>query len=522
MKQTHLISLITLSITLLLSAQPRAEYEYTDNQEQSFSPPSGLASEQVPCFVVLGFDDNPRSGSESDGGVNWVVSMMEGKLNPTSEFPNSSTFDGTPAKVSFYNNPEGFSGYFEDGPAKLIPAYRRAYEAGHEMSNHTFNHWRNWQGSKIINASESDWLSQIDDADTWLTKPYPTDAELEGKAQWEINEMLMSGNYGAGIPRDSILGFRAPYLMYNKNTFTALKKRGIWYDCSIEDGMDNPDEDGTTLRWPYTLNRGSEAATATAHKDVNQDKDGMLDHGDVSPVDGLWQLPNSPVFIPHDSLASVYGFEPGLRERAKSTTIDGLEDRIIGLDYNLLVRNELDRTANGLKANEFLAILKYTLDKRLEGNRAPFMFGVHSQFYRDQWCETYTNISGDELRKALEDFVDYALSKQEVRVVRGIDVINWMKDPVPLKNAVPLTPVGGQSKKSFSAQVNGAALQLTGLPQGHIAIRIVSMNGQLIASRAAMFKGEFNMKLDQSLAPGIYTVRVNSKGSVLTQKVAIR
>lgn len=522
MKQNHLISLITLAITVTLSAQTRADYQYTDNQEQSFSPPKGLSPEQVPCFVVLGFDDNPRSGSAADGGVNWVLSMMEGKMNPTAEFPNTGTFDGAPAKVSFYNNPEGFSGYFEDGPANLIPAYRRAYEAGHEMSNHTFNHWRNWQGAKIINASESDWISQIDQADTWLTKPYPTDEELDGKAQWEINEMFMSGNYGAGIPRDSVRGFRSPYLMYNKNTFTALKERGIWYDCSIEDGMENPDEDGTTLRWPYTLNQGSESASATAHKDVNQDKDGMLDHGDVSPVDGLWQLPNSPVFIPHDSLASVYGFEPGLRDRAKSTTIDGLEDRMIGLDYNLVVRNELDRTANGLKANEYLAVLKYTLDKRLEGNRAPFMFGVHSQMYRDQWCQTYTNITGAEMRQALEDFVDYALSKQEVRVVRGIDVIHWMQDPVPLRDAVPLSQIQTEVKKGFTAQVQGNSLKLTGLPEGNMAIRIVSMNGQLIASRAAMFKGEFTMNLGESIAPGIYSVRVNSKGSVLTQKIAIR
>lgn len=522
MKPTILLTLLSLLGTHL-TAQTRAEYNFTDNVAESRVPPAGLAVEQVPCFVVLGFDDNPRSGSETDGGVHWVVSMMEGKMNPSREFPNAKTFDGAPAKVTFYNNPEAFTGYFEDGPENLIPAYRRAYEAGHEMANHTFNHWRDWMGARIINASEEEWLAQIDKADLWMSKPWPTDSELDGKAQWEINAMMGSGNYGAGIPLDSIRGFRAPYLMYNKNTFTGLKKRGIWYDCSIEDGMEDINEDGTSLRWPYTMDNGSTSGSATAHQDVNQDKDGMLDHGEVSEVSGFWQLPNSPVFIPHDSLAVTYGFEPGLRDRAKSTTSSGSEDRIIGLDYNIVVKNELDRTANGLKANEYLAILKYTLDLRLQGNRAPFMFGTHSQFYRDQWAQTYTNMTGSELRQALEDFVDYALSKSEVRIVRGIDVIEWMQNPVPLSDAVPVQKESLRESNKFSANIMENEIVLHGLPEGNFGFKVVAMNGQIVASRAGMSRGNsVSMKLNSSIAPGVYTVKVQTPSKTFAQKVAIQ
>jgi hypothetical protein len=67
---------------------------------------------------------------------------------------------------------------------------------------------------------------------------------------------------------------------------------------------------------------------------------------------------------------------------------------------------------------EFLAILKYTLDLRLEGNRAPFMVGGHTALYP---------AIDPGRRRAIEEFIDYALSKPEVRFVTPLQLIGWMR-----------------------------------------------------------------------------------------------
>ena len=41
--------------------QPLGGYDYTDHRAWSQSPPGGLTATQMPMFVQIGFDDNPRS-----------------------------------------------------------------------------------------------------------------------------------------------------------------------------------------------------------------------------------------------------------------------------------------------------------------------------------------------------------------------------------------------------------------------------------------------------------------------------
>jgi hypothetical protein len=79
-----------------------------------------------------------------------------------------------------------------------------------------------------------------------------------------------------------------------------------------------------------------------------------------------------------------------------------------------------------------VATLKYTLDLRLKGNRAPFLFGAHTGFYLNSWN---TNAPGaptaDERRAAIEEFLDYARSKPEVRITSARAVLEWMRNPRP-------------------------------------------------------------------------------------------
>ena len=92
-------------------------------------------------------------------------------------------------------------------------------------------------------------------------------------------------------------------------------------------------------------------------------------------------------------------------------------DKISGLDWNVLEAAKCDGA-------EFLAILKYTLDLRLAGNRAPFMVGGHTALYPR---------NKPDRRKAIEDFIAYALTKPEVRFVTGKQLVDWLRAPQALR-----------------------------------------------------------------------------------------
>ena len=55
---------------------------------------------------------------------------------------------------------------------------------------------------------------------------------------------------------------------------------------------------------------------------------------------------------------------------------DVADGKVTGLDYNMFAEFKMSDA-------EYAATLKYTLDLRLRGNRAPFMFGGHSVNYKD-------------------------------------------------------------------------------------------------------------------------------------------
>ena len=98
--------------------------------------------------------------------------------------------------------------------------------------------------------------------------------------------------------------------------------------------------------------------------------------------------------------------------------------KITGFDYNLWV------SFNMTKA-EVLATLKYTLDLRIEGNHAPFLFGTHTDYYSDKYTAPM-NSTAQERREAIEEFLDYAISKPEVRVKSTAEVLDWMQDPTAI------------------------------------------------------------------------------------------
>src|SRR5204863_593211 len=139
---------------------------------------------------------------------------------------------------------------------------------------------------------------------------------------------------------------------------------GFWYDCSVEDGF-QPAMDGTNYLWPYTLDGGSPGVQVILERDQR--------YKPIGKYPGLWELPDHPVIVPPDAECAKYGVSTGLRARVKAVVSKFSVDdgKATGLDYNVWDEYKMSNA-------EYLATLKYTLDLRLRGNRAPFMFGGHS------------------------------------------------------------------------------------------------------------------------------------------------
>ena len=350
-------------------------------------PPAGLKANQVPQFVVLGFDDNTKSE-----GINWVIDLLKSKKNG----------DGSFAKTSFYVNTVGLRENKEDDPQKLLTAMKRIVSSGHEIGSHTDNHHEQREGE-----SEDAFFSRIRTLD---------------RAAWQERIDIATDDLMnlVGVPRADIGGFRAPYLLFNEHSMAIIKEEGFGYDCSIEDGY-APEFDGSNFRWPYQLDEGSPGHNESWYG--NQENPERVD---IKTIAGLWELPNYPVMIPKDSECAAYNIPVGFWDRLH-TRLPYISDfRMTGLDYNIW-------SLGGATKVEMLGLLKYNLDLRLSGNRAPFMFGTHSQYYTKEWAdENAPNANIDEMRSAISEFVDYALSKEVVRIKTGKDIIAWCKNPQAL------------------------------------------------------------------------------------------
>ncbi len=291
----------------------------------------------------------------------------------TDLFGARTNADGTPALASFYLTSEYATPEGSPYPTLVQRAWFDALQRGHELGDHTHAHPH---GAEL---SETEWTVEIQ----------------------RCLDVLAGFGAGAGVQ-----GFRAPFLEYNDATFTAIARLGFRYDCSIEDGYQE-DHDGTNFHWPYTLDRGSPG---------NQ---GVRSHP------GLWELPVHPVIVPPDQACARYGVAPGLRARLAATQgyFDPANGKITGADYNLWVEFRMTKA-------EFVATLCHTLDLRLAGNRAPMMLVGHADIYSDQE-HSVPNATLAERQEAVQEFVDHALARPEVRVVSLAQILEWVRNPQP-------------------------------------------------------------------------------------------
>ena len=304
--------------------------------------------------------------------LEWLLDVLKDKKNPRGK-KNPKTFDATQIQLSFYMIGASGTGMY---------SWKKAYDLGHEIGVHTFSHPHGIERDGALVSTKLDYKAHQEEIQDCVQ-------ELEA----------------LGIERENIQGYRQPFLQYTMHSLAAVALEGLSYDCSIEEGVAFG-EDGRNFYWPYTLDTGSPGNRYFFPK-------GHVQH--ILPIQGLWEIPVYQLMLPDMDAAIKHGLKNkagayySLKEKIGT-------DRITGFDYNLWVLYKFT-------GKEFSTTLKYNLDLRLEGNRCPFTFGAHSDEY------------GAELayrREALVDFIDYALTKPDVRIQSAANLLEWLRKPAKL------------------------------------------------------------------------------------------
>lgn len=363
--------------------------------------PGALLPQQCPQFVALSFDDNGYSGlpeSSYPGAMSWFLDLFSSRKNH-----NGSSILATfllKTQCLEDNPPAGF-----ESPETVRLIHQKALSLGHEIASHTRTHphgvsinWASHQRRK--NLDHASWLAELDASLATIQRYLPES------------------------PRP--LGFRTPYLEYNQDTFSALEARGMLYDSSIEAGW-MPPYNGSTGVWPYTLHQGSPDEAWMSRHVFNQEPL-------IGTHPGLWEVPVSVITIPDDDACRHYGVEPGLRSRIvpSESYTQADQGRALGVDWNFWFEY-------GLSHLEVAAILCHNLDLRLAGNRAPLVFVGHTDIYSELYDRhldaatlSRSKASPHERFEAWRIFVDYAITKPQVRIAPLADILAWTKNPQAL------------------------------------------------------------------------------------------
>ncbi|HEY4104704.1 MAG TPA: hypothetical protein VGM44_12475 [Polyangiaceae bacterium] len=365
----------------------------------SESPPAQFLPAEAPQFVAVTFDDNFISGlGDTKGGMTFVTDLLRDKLNPPGN-GTVGTFDGTPVRTTFF-----FTSLYIETDDGNRTAWRTAVTDGHEPADHTVHH------SDGTEFSADDWQTEIGGCVNELTSP----------------------DIGIGIAVSDVIGFRSPYLAYNPNLVPTLQSDHFVYDSSVQSCFQD-DENGTNCAWPYTLDAGSPDAVTITDK---------FQRPGLSTNPGFIEFPIPALIVPSDDIAPQYGITPGLRDRIPPAMplpsfYEKATGKIAGLDATLFVDA-------GLTASEVLGVLKYNLDLHLQGNRSPLVFVAHSHIYADNYTAAANALSVSDRQNAISSFIDYALTKPEVRMRPLRDLVNWLNAPTPLNGVrLPRPPVGG-------------------------------------------------------------------------------
>ncbi len=214
----------------------------------------------------------------------------------------------------------------------------------------------------------------------------------------------------------TVASFRAPRLEVNGDMHYALKELGYLYDCGQEEGYEYH-IDGTNFYWPYTTDNGTPNASWQRVAGENVSLESM-------PA-GLWQYPVNAMIVPknireqvwanYEIIARAEGHEMTAQDKDHWIMNDG---RVTGFDFNMFV-------LWGMTKDNAYATLKYNLDQRLAGGKAPMQIGCHTDYFTPIYdnatlkapenidtyglCITNGWNTWEDRKAVFEEFIDYGI-----------------------------------------------------------------------------------------------------------------
>lgn len=330
---------------------------------------------KVPQFISIGWDDNGIADVENHGALTWLLDFIKDKKNPIGS-NDPTTFDGTPLRFAFYLTAKYGEEDVYESKEEVLKKWQQLIEDEHEIGNHSSVHLMDIQP----------------DGDDWKITNF--DGREYSISDWKEKEFDRCDNLlRKTLKVTNIYGWRTPRLEWNDNILSLLEENNYLYDCSMEIAGD---EEGLEFWWPHTLHNGSPLF------------DEVTEHN-------LWEIP-------------AYKFAIPKHLQGKNKVGSKL---MTGLDFNVWA----PKAWGGLEltGQDMFDILKYNLDQRIKGNKAPMHIGLHSDNYSSMKNDEFPNADNRSRQKAIEDFIIYALrTYPEVRFVTPKNIIDWMSSPSSL------------------------------------------------------------------------------------------
>ncbi|MDR0303809.1 MAG: T9SS type A sorting domain-containing protein [Chitinispirillales bacterium] len=371
-------------------------------------PPADLPLENTPQFIFIGSDDQMNLA-----GLRAILDMVKDYANPAGT-GRKTTFDGEPVRFSFYSNT------CYSNP-QWMQLHKRAHDEGHELGLHT-------DGHPFIGSDEQA-ISEFS-----LNLKKMTEVIIKDNGYWDNSISKWVDVFDTVVILDSSLfkGVRSPYLYVSDYVFDALDALNLRYDCSLEEGMSEDIISPNGFVFPYTADNGATDGWIYLSDTVKTIPNRLKSHA------GKWEIPAYPLFWIPDSLRSKYGitragYDANKNENGTLIANGGKGEmgvsrdgkKVSGLDYDAW-------HVQYWTGHELAMTLLYNLKLRIDGNRVPMTFCIHSNYY-----DNYP----DRLN-GLKEFIDSALTYQQVRFVTGNQLIDWMENPIGLDGTA-----GGRTPK---------------------------------------------------------------------------
>jgi peptidoglycan/xylan/chitin deacetylase (PgdA/CDA1 family) len=322
----------------------------------SVNPPGGLQPSEVPQFIVFTADDAVQSYT-----LDSVNQFLAQRKNP----------NGCPIKMTYFTS-LNYTNY------TLVTDW---FVAGNEIADHTMTH----VGTPPAN---------------------------------EINGNLIALNALAGIPLESIKGFRAPFLNYSGETLKLLAAAEFTYDSSAAASIPVT-TNGTDAFWPYTLDNGM-ANDCLAVSDICKGQP-------VLP--GFWEIPMY-AFFDNLGAAGPHLMDPWLDAANGGTTVND---------------------------SATLAYMQNTFTAHYNNMRQPIGLYTHPIHL----STTYPGVNApNSTIKMINQFLDWAQQQQNVWIVSNEQLLDWVQHPVPVSQLGNV-----ESLKCSTPQVDSSKKICNGIPQ---------------------------------------------------------